>query len=312
MALATHYFAAFVVVPEAVWLLVAARSRWTWIAVAAVGAFGLALLPLAIDQQSAGHADYIGDIGLGKRLTQVPKLFFVGPQGGQGLLAGICLAVLALAAVWLLRRAEPQAQRAAKIWGGLAAASIVLPLLAASAGVDFLFARNVLPAFVPVTLILAVAFASDASPRSSVAWIGLVVLPAFWLGCVIKTDLDPGWQRTDWRWVSERIGPPAPHRVIVVNSLGEVPLGHYRSLEPAPPRVAGVTEIDYAGEQLEQLAASAVPPGFRLAETDTEGKLRFRRYVSTSPAEIVTARLTARDSRFYGMPHARIEAARGG
>ncbi|MGZ5341120.1 MAG: glycosyltransferase family 39 protein, partial [Solirubrobacterales bacterium] len=156
LALASHYFAAFIVVPEALWLLlVLGRGRAAWLATAAVGAVGLALLPLAADQQSAGHADYIADLALGKRLEQVPKLFFIGPQGGYGALPAIVLAALAGAAALVLRRAEPDERRAGAIWGALTAAAIVLPLLASAAGIDFVFARNLLPAFVPATLVLA-------------------------------------------------------------------------------------------------------------------------------------------------------------
>ncbi|MGZ5336555.1 MAG: glycosyltransferase family 39 protein [Solirubrobacterales bacterium] len=309
LALASHYFAAFIVVPEALWLLlVLGRGRAAWLATAAVGAVGLALLPLAADQQSAGHADYIADLALGKRLEQVPKLFFIGPQGGYGALPAIVLAALAGAAALVLRRAEPDERRAGAIWGALTAAAIVLPLLASAAGMDFVFARNLLPAFVPATLVLAAAAGSAVAGRAGLA--AAAALAAFSLACVVKTDLDPNWQRTDWRWAAEEIGPaprligsPVGQRVIVVNSLGEVPLPHYMSLRPAPARVDGVTEVVYAGEQLsDQLTAVILPPQLTLAQTGSEGKLRYRRYTAAVPLDIASATLRGRDPRFYGKP----------
>jgi 4-amino-4-deoxy-L-arabinose transferase-like glycosyltransferase len=311
LGLATHYFAAFIVAPEALWLLVALRgNRAVLWSVAAVAAAGLALLPLAIEQQSAGHADYISDLALGKRIEQVPKLFFLGPQTGYGILPAAGLGVLAVAAFAVLRRAEPEERRAAGIWAGLAAAAVALPLLATAAGIDFLFARNLLPAFVPAILVLAAAAGSSVAGRAGLA--AVAALAAFSFACVIKTDLDPSWQRADWRWVSERAGPPHARRVIVVNSLGEVPLAHYLPVKGAPAEVKGVGEIVYAGEQLSvQVAGASLPAGLRLVETGSEGKLRFRRYIAAAPLDVSTAQIAGRDSRFYGTPHALVDVPPG-
>ena len=307
LGLATHYFAAFIVVPEAVWLLASVGHRRRAIgAVAGVAVAGVALLPLAIEQQSAGHADYIADLALGKRLEQVPKLFLIGPQGGYGLLPALVLALAVGGSALVLRRASPAQRRPALIWGGLAAAAVVLPLCAAAAGIDFVFARNLLPSFIPATLFFAAALscALDAAPAPRhAASLALAALAVLFAACVVKTDLDPGWQRTDWRWAADVADRPAERRLIVVNSLGEVPLAHYMPLKPAPARVAGVSEIVYAGEQLsDQLAASALPGGMTLAERRTEGKLRYRRYVAPAPIEVTRASVAGRDPRFYGRP----------
>ena len=57
LALATHYFAFFLVLPEAVWLLVRSGSRrLAALAVALPAAVGLAQLPLLLDQRGAGEA----------------------------------------------------------------------------------------------------------------------------------------------------------------------------------------------------------------------------------------------------------------
>src|SRR5204862_1599976 len=58
LALASHYFAAFVIIPEAIWLIILVRPRLqAFAAASAVGAVGFALLPLAILQEGAGHPD---------------------------------------------------------------------------------------------------------------------------------------------------------------------------------------------------------------------------------------------------------------
>src|SRR4051812_45801342 len=55
LALCTHYFAAFLLVPEAIWLLWSQRRRAAWIATGAVGAVAVALIPLALHQRDLGH-----------------------------------------------------------------------------------------------------------------------------------------------------------------------------------------------------------------------------------------------------------------
>jgi uncharacterized membrane protein len=72
LAVLTHYFAAFLVGAEALWLLWIMRER----AVAAAGALavvGLALVPLAISQRGEGHTAFIEDIALGTRIVDLPK-----------------------------------------------------------------------------------------------------------------------------------------------------------------------------------------------------------------------------------------------
>src|SRR5437763_4753254 len=69
-ALATHYFALFVVAPQAAWLLVRRRGRAELAAVGAVAAVGAALLPLAIHQSNNRSADFIRQISLAKRVAQ--------------------------------------------------------------------------------------------------------------------------------------------------------------------------------------------------------------------------------------------------
>ncbi|MEA2309814.1 MAG: mannosyltransferase, partial [Thermoleophilaceae bacterium] len=81
LALLTHYFAAFLVVPEAAWLLWRHRSRAVGLAVAAPLAVGAALLPLAIAQRDAGHTLFIGDIPFGRRLVSIPKKVATGELG---------------------------------------------------------------------------------------------------------------------------------------------------------------------------------------------------------------------------------------
>src|SRR4051794_31243995 len=72
LALATHYFAAFIVVPEAIWLFYRWRAR-VLPAIGAVGLVGLALAPLALGQAENDGARFIRESGVIDRLAQIPK-----------------------------------------------------------------------------------------------------------------------------------------------------------------------------------------------------------------------------------------------
>ena len=77
LALATHYFAIFVVAAEALWLL-RRHGRASVPGLGIVALFGLALAPLAIHQMSYGHAEWIGNFTLGHRLWETAATFVVG------------------------------------------------------------------------------------------------------------------------------------------------------------------------------------------------------------------------------------------
>ena len=116
LALATHYFAAFLVAIEAVWLLrAAANRRPIAVAVAGVTAVELALLPLLLHQRSQDLADFIDDISLGYRLLRAPKQFLVGFDAPgevvSAVIAGTARAGRAVARVVARRR--PRAPRGA-------------------------------------------------------------------------------------------------------------------------------------------------------------------------------------------------------
>ena len=79
LALTAHYFAGFLVVPEALWLVWRSpRRREVTLAVGAVAAVGLALLPLAIHQQRLDLASFIRSTALPYRLLRSVKQFLTG------------------------------------------------------------------------------------------------------------------------------------------------------------------------------------------------------------------------------------------
>ena len=157
LALATHYFAAFVLAPQAAWLVWRRPRRRA--ALAAVAALAAAGLRCAAAARQAGNPYDIAGTSLGLRLVQVPKQFLLGYRGPLALPFGVLGAALVAGGAWLLLRRTPRPARdRARCWRGSARAGIALPLLAALAGADYLNTRNLLPALIPLLAALAVGY----------------------------------------------------------------------------------------------------------------------------------------------------------
>src|SRR6185503_881103 len=135
----THYFAAFLVAIEAVWLLYAAANRRPIaVAVAALAAVELALLPLLLHQRSLNLADYIDEIPLSYRLARTPKQFLVGFDAPGEVISAIVASALVLLAFWFLwSRGDDRERRAAGVGLAVGGILLVVTALLAVVGVDY-------------------------------------------------------------------------------------------------------------------------------------------------------------------------------
>src|SRR5215212_6068602 len=149
LAVATHYFAAFLIVPEAIWLFHRWRARAV-VPIAAVAAVGLALVPMALAQAENDGARFIrGSSEIG-RVAAIPKQFLVGYDAPAETAATVLAALAALFGVYLLvMRAIREEQRGALPLAILAAVVVAVPALLTVAGADYLITRNVIVALVP-------------------------------------------------------------------------------------------------------------------------------------------------------------------
>ena len=240
LALATHYYAVFLVVFEAVWLAVLYRRR-ALPAIAAVTGVGLALLPLALHQRGLDLANYLRDISLGGRLARVPKQFLTGFEGPLELGLAGAAGLLALAGIVLALRAGARERSGAFVAGVLALAALLLPL---PIDPGTFGTRNSLAVWLPAAIVVATGFAA-ARPR----WVALALtlaLSGIGLATTLVVNLDGAYGREDWRGAAEAIGPPPPGgRIVVVNpSEGGTPLGLYLpGLRKLPPEGAEVREV---------------------------------------------------------------------
>jgi mannosyltransferase len=259
LALATHYYAVFVVAPMALWLVVRAPGiRVRAAALAPVAAGLAALAPLLLHQRSNAGAAFIGDSALLSRIAQVPKQLVVGYDApGETLLAVASLALLAVAG-WGVWRIVARGEAGRDETG----AALVLPMLAAVAGEDHVIARNLLAA-APLGAALAGAglvAAGAALPRLGVAAVAAAC--AIGLVTIAGVAADAGSQRDDWRGAVRALGHADGERIVVATpGAGLTALRYYlpgaRRLD-APGAITA--EIDYLALSERRPGQRAAPP----------------------------------------------------
>lgn len=294
LALATHYFAFFPLAVEAV-LLLRGRGRAALAGLWILALVALALAPLAIHQMSYGHAEWIGKFSLGHRLWETAATFVSGETGDiiggpeRPSLAFAPLALTLLAFGLPALRGERDEKRAVRVPLAVGAVTIGLPLLLAIASTskDFVLARNLLPALVPLLLVAAAGMTLRRARRLG----GLLAaaLFAYSLAFCVWVQFEPQLQRPDWRAVAAKLGEPEAPRATVLWALGQAPLRYYLgsgAIEAYPSEQYAwlVREIDLVSDgPAPPPPRSALGPGFR--ETGHEGAGRFfiRRYRLAGP-----------------------------
>jgi mannosyltransferase len=297
LALATHYFAFFPLAIEAAWLLLAARPlrRVLW-ALGGIALAGAALAPIALHQAQGKNNDWIASFGLVGRLRAAGLAFLVGETG---LLkhALIPIALAAAAVGLLLLRGGAREKRGALVALAVGGGGILLALAFAAAGQDFVLGRNLLPALIPLALVVA---AGIAAPRAG--WLGIGVgaaLVAYLLAFCVYVDFRPALQRDDWRSVARQIGPPRGPRAILAWEQGDEPLAFYlgggevrakwKQWRLAPRAVSEVAVV--SGRPPPPGAHDALPPSFRRVERVTLGRMTLIRYRSASPRRLGWGRI---------------------
>lgn len=314
---AVHYFAAFVVAPQALWLLWSVRRRprhgardpraprRTLIACGGVALAGLAFAPLAVHQQAEGRTSWITEASLAERVEGVGHQFVKGIEYPPSLLLGyLAIALVAAGIVLLAWRVRGGALRAAAVPLGVGAIAMALPLLVSLAGVDVLLFRNLIAAWVPLVVVLAIGFA--AAGRAGV--VGAVALVVVWLGIWGGILADDRYHRDDWEGIAAVLGPPSADRVLVVHP------GHQEdALERYGHTIQGFGEGPDRAREIVSIgvfdadeASSTLPglPGFRLVEREQVQRMGLARYRAPSPRSIDAARVTeaALGSRAYVEP----------
>jgi mannosyltransferase len=321
LALLSHYFAVFLLVPMALWLL-RRRERWRVAipAVAAIAVVGLALVPLLLAQGGNG-TQWIGKWALKSRLEAIPDYFLTGYSGsplGHGieLLVALPIVIAIVYGVW--RRLDVREARGALMALGLAACGVLIPILLVAFGADYLAPRNLIAAMIPVTAVIAIVGAARSTGRIGPILIATTAI-AFLAICV-DVDLSPRLQRGDWKGLASVLKQPAGSagtagtasgssskaaygvshsmseaeadgRVIATVHLGSAPLAYYipgiaRLRKTSSVKVSEIDEVGYA--PLLATAEAPPAPGFRLVSHGEVDGLDVYRFRSNKP-RIVSA-----------------------
>ncbi len=279
LALCSHYFAAFVVGAEGLWLIARGWPRRAPVlALAAPVAVGLALLPLAIAQEGSGRRNLFTGVPLARRAAETVFGYTAsqepGPFAGSAqvrhfryavVAGGLVLAAIALAL--LLRRASDRERRGGLTVAAVAAAAIALPFALAAVGVDYIDPRNLIGSLVPFLVAAAVGFGCARAGR-----LGLGAAAAsLALFCVVLVAVfESGqMQRPNWREAAAAMGPPSGPRILVVARNGNEPIAYYRhAREFRPPHFTGerVDEIDVLSK-----LHTITPPGHGFELTRRQG-----------------------------------------
>jgi 4-amino-4-deoxy-L-arabinose transferase-like glycosyltransferase len=305
LALVTHYFAIFLIVPQLGWLLWGRPGRRIDVAAAAgtIGVVTLALLPTFATER--GRGSWIADYDLGGRLLQIPEHFLVGLVSPWGFVpVAVLVAVVGIATYgWL--SAGRESWRAIAVPVSVFAGGFGLVILTVVFGEDYILSRNLIGLWVPFVLGLALILAAMPGRRlgtvTAVAICGIGVALAAWVPLTAEAG------RPDYRGLAEAIGPADSDRLIVSQTSFSSPLPLYlenthfatdEELTASELIVVTPREIeDYSigtcwwihtcgGTDLAMPPAFVPPPGFEPTETGSTTFFDFTVYEAPEPTAI--------------------------
>jgi hypothetical protein len=311
------------------WLVCDRRCRRAALpAIAVIALVGAALIPLVLAQ--GGHnTQWIGGWPLSQRLEAIPQYYLTGASGAalghrvELLVALPLLAGLGFGGWRMFERGRAGARRAAPTEGerasladaherrgllvalSIAAPAVLIPIVLAALGADYLAPRNLIGAMIPVTAAVAVVVVWPGTGRIGIA-LAAAIAVAF-LAISLDVEVSPSIQRSNWRDLAKALHGGQRERVITTPELGSAPLQYYlpqlglHSLQR--DRSVLVSEIDETGvreaaaELYEPLRASAADPpapGFHLlARVEVDGVAVYR-FISSVPRTVSEATLRPR------------------
>ncbi len=272
LAVLTHFFAGFLIAPEAILLLYRLRDRATVVACAGGGS-----------RAGGGTAD-------GAQRHQPPArvdsdVSAVGAdQAGPGRFRAEQPLPQLARHPWAARRrhrrgrrgrAAPHRQplgprRRRRSRRRSPAVVVIVPLVLAWAGRDYYVSRNLSPAWIPLAVVIGAACtaARDRIARVAGAVLAAALVVAF-VYAGIRIDHSPQYQRPDWRGVAHALGPRGlGTRAIVADDglFAAQPLWVYLPGAPWLPNeqtrsAVTVHEVDIVGGVWQTIAGTAARRG---------------------------------------------------
>jgi 4-amino-4-deoxy-L-arabinose transferase-like glycosyltransferase len=274
----THYYAVFVVAAEIAVLLWRPPRMRVALAAGAVAAACAPLVPLIGDQRDE-RASHIDRLDLGERVEQAVRQLIAAPNPPSRVLEGLATALVLgglAAGVYLARR-----NRGAALLAGIAAFSVLTPLVLALLGVDdHFFMRNLLVAWgalaVPVGLGL-----------TRLRAIPLAAALAVFAALAIWTHADWRHQNADWEGALNELGYLNPRTPVVImpglnQAVANVYLDYLVATGPVDALSVWVVvepgRTDRPDLREQTGFPRAAPPGFEPVETRTHRGFRMIHY----------------------------------
>jgi hypothetical protein len=201
---------------------------------------------------------------------------------------------------------------------------VLLPIVLAVFGADYLAPRNLVGAMIPLSVLLAILLAAAdtgglvrGSALGARAPVGLALaatIVAAFLLLTVDVDLSPRLQRGNWRGLARVLAQGTRPRVITTVQLGAAPLEYYIPPLRNLARGASVTvrEIDETGYAPLRPSAGRPPaPGFHLLDRRDVNGLIVYRFVSPVP-RIVSESALRRHVITLAHPEVLVSAAPSG
>jgi mannosyltransferase len=303
LAVLTHFFAGFLIAPEAILLLWRLRSRATVIACAAVALVQVAILPMALSDTNH-PLGWIQTFPLSVRIKQVPVDFAMSSLYHSSIVTHGLLgaAIVAVVVVGLLVVSSPSARRGAALAAAIAGFVVLVPLVLAWLGRDYYVSRNLSPAWIPLAVVIGVA-CTGARSRGARAVGGLLVavLVVGFVYAGIRIDRNAQYQRPNWRGVALALGSRGViTRAIVADDglFAAQPLWVYLPGAPWLPNeqtrsAVTVHEVDVVGNAF-QSSPARLPAGVRLISRTPVDGLLVTRFAVTPGWHLTPAAIAAR------------------
>lgn len=261
LAIATYYFATFLVAAEFVALLLR-HGRRRDLLFASVGPTGAAalLLPLAAYQAREGGASWIHTLPISLRIeetlrqltTPAPAPLWAGAGIAEYATRGrwlFALGLLGLALAALVFASQRRERLRGAVALGIGTAVLIPPLLLSLVGDALLHSRGdiflyraLLPAWLPLAVFLGAGLATRRTGVVGLAAISALCAASLWL--VIQIDVDRSLQRDDWRALADASKTTCETVVVVSPAYEADALLQYRpDLRRVPPSGATANKV---------------------------------------------------------------------
>jgi hypothetical protein len=256
-------------------------------------------------------AQFIVIVPLSQRVQQVPITFglntlYQSPIVSYGLLGAAALAIAVI--VLLVIGARTAELRGAGLAALMAGAVLLIPLALALVGHDDYLARGLMPAWIPLAVVIGAAGSATGARRGGVVL--LVMLGAMFVYASVRIDGDPQYQRPAWSRVAAALGKSSVARAVVAydGEFAAGPLSIYlpRVAWAGPgqqfthsPAAVSVSELDIVGETWQTLAKH-LPNGTTLIGSSAVNGYRVDRFKLSRPWRRSRAQIAAQALKLLG------------